>query len=149
MCFPGIHSPAYAQLQLVIEAQSQDNEYTNENDLYLLAKLITIEAKGEPFEGQVAVGAVVLNRVQSSKFPDSIRKVLYQPGQFSTIRQLNRTIPKDSSIRAAKKAFHGNDPSHGALYFYNPVTCSPKARRYIKSSNFRVTARIGRHVFYK
>lgn len=118
-------------------------------DCYLLAKLITAEAPGEPYDGQVAVAAVVLNRVRSNEFPDTVAAVIYEPGQFSTINKLSRIIPTEMALNAAKSAIEGNDPSRGALYFYNPATASAKARNYIKYSHFQVTARIGRHVFYK
>lgn len=117
--------------------------------LELLAKLITIEAPDEPFEGQVAVAAVVLNRTRSHDFPDSVSKVIYQPGQFATAQRLTQTKPTDSAVKAAGIAIRGNDPSHGALYFYNPATSSARARRYIQRSHFQVTARIGNHVFFK
>ncbi len=123
----------------------------NDNDkdaTRLLAKLITLEARGEPFEGQVAVAAVVLNRTRSDDFPDSVRDVIYQRGQFHTAAKLTKTVPGETALKATQKALRGSDPSHGALYFYNPATCSAKARRQIKA-NYRVTARIGNHVFLK
>ncbi|MFC9710144.1 cell wall hydrolase [Paenibacillus sp. NPDC056933] len=86
-----------------------------------LAKLIHGEARGESFEGQVAVGAVVLNRVHSNAFPSSIPKVIFQKGQFTAIDdgQFN-TKPTATSYKAARKALNGVDPTHGALYYYNP-----------------------------
>lgn len=86
-----------------------------------LAKLIHGEARGESFEGQVAVGAVVLNRVHSSAFPSSISKVIFQKGQFTAVDdgQFN-TKPTQTSYRAARQALNGVDPTHGALYYYNP-----------------------------
>lgn len=86
-----------------------------------LAKLIHGEARGESFEGQVAVGAVVLNRVQSSAFPSSIPQVIFQKGQFTAIDdgQFN-TKPTATSYKAARKALNGVDPTNGALYYYNP-----------------------------
>ena len=115
----------------------------------LLAKLITLEAPDEPFEGQVAVAAVVLNRTRSQDFPDSVSKVIYQPGQFATAQRVTRAVPTESTLKAAKTALRGSDPSHGALYFYNPSICSARARQYIQRSHFQVTARIGNHVFFK
>jgi spore cortex-lytic enzyme len=91
------------------------------NTLRQLAKLIHGEARGESFEGQVAVGAVVLNRVHSNAFPSSIPKVIFQKGQFTAIDdgQFN-TKPTQTSYQAARKALNGTDPTNGALYYYNP-----------------------------
>ncbi len=90
-------------------------------DLFLLARVIYAEARGEPFEGQVAVGAVVLNRVRSPLFPNTIEEVIYQPGQFRPVQDgtINLT-PDDTAIKAARLALAGEDPSRGALYFCNP-----------------------------
>lgn len=93
----------------------------SEEDIYWLARIISSEAKGEPFEGQVAVGAVVLNRVASPRFPNTVRGVTFQRGQFEPV--MNRTIyrePAESAVRAAHAAASGWDPSGGALYFFNP-----------------------------
>lgn len=123
---------------------------TNDNDAaYLLAKLIMLEALDEPFEGQVAVAAVVLNRTRSNVFPDSIREVIYERGQFHTARKLAGITPDESAVKAARAALRGSDPSYGALYFYNPAICSRKARRYFKKAHYQVTARIGNHVFLR
>ncbi|MFK7693873.1 cell wall hydrolase [Paenibacillus sp. HJGM_3] len=86
-----------------------------------MARIIHSEARGESFEGKVAIGAVVLNRVQSGAFPDSITEVIFQPGQFSAIKdgQYNLT-PDSSAYEAAKAALNGADPTNGALYYYNP-----------------------------
>jgi N-acetylmuramoyl-L-alanine amidase len=121
----------------------------SDNDLDLLAKLITAEAGDEPYEGQVAVAAVVLNRTKSGEFPTTIREVINQPGQFSSLPKLPATVPTESSFRAAKEALAGADPSRGALYFYNPATCSPEGLRFFTTSNLRITVRIGGHVFLK
>jgi hypothetical protein len=126
-----------------------DEKTFDQSALNLLAKLITLEANNEPLKGQVAVGAVVLNRIRSNKFPDSVKDVIYEPGQFSTVSMLSKAIPNQSAVLAAKKALQGSDPSHGALYFYNPAISSAKNSLYIKKSCFKVTARIGNHVFYK
>ncbi|MBE6764829.1 MAG: hypothetical protein E7546_02975 [Ruminococcaceae bacterium] len=95
------------------------------NEKLLLAKVISAEARGEPFSGQVAVGAVILNRTQHPSFPDTIYEVCYQPGAFSCINdgQINMT-PTLSSIKAAEEALSGSDPSGGAVYFYNPDTAA-------------------------
>lgn len=94
-------------------------------DLYLLARLISAEARGEPYEGQVAVGAVVLNRVKHESFPNSIADVIYQTEAFTCIvdGQFDEPIA-DSAYRAAQDALNGSDPSYGALYYFNPVTAT-------------------------
>lgn len=119
------------------------------SDLYFLAQLITVEAGSEPYQGQVAVGAVVMNRVTSSQFPNSIREVATQPNQFHSWPQLKNVEPTESCLRAAKEAMAGADPTKGALYFYNPETSSPEGLRFFATSNLKVTTRIGRHVFLK
>ena len=95
------------------------------SDLELLARLIHGEARGEPYVGMVAVGAVVLNRVRSSRFPNTIAGVIYQAGAFDAVAdgQINLT-PDSDSIRAARDAMNGWDPSGGCLYYYNPVTAT-------------------------
>ncbi|MDQ2084959.1 spore cortex-lytic enzyme [Herbivorax sp. ANBcel31] len=94
-----------------------------DKDLNLMAHIIHGEARGEPYTGQVAVGAVVLNRVRDSRFPNTIAGVVYQPGAFDAVAdgQINLP-PNDTSYRAARDALNGWDPSGGALYYYNPVT---------------------------
>lgn len=94
-------------------------------DLYLLARLISAEARGEPYVGQVAVGAVVLNRVEHPSFPNSISGVIYQPGAFSCLDdgQFDQPIA-ESAYRAAQEALDGSDPSGGAIYYFNPVTAT-------------------------
>ena len=96
-------------------------------DLDLLARLISAEARGEPYEGQVAVGAVVLNRVKHPSFPNSISGVIYQPGAFSCLDdgQFNEPVA-ESAYRAARDAMNGWDPSYGAIYYFNPVTATSK-----------------------
>ena len=103
----------------VSAGQSQSGE------LYLLARLISAEARGEPYVGQVAVGAVVLNRVEHPSFPNSISGVIYQPGAFSCLDdgQFDQPIA-ESAYRAAREALDGSDPSGGAIYYFNPVTAT-------------------------
>ena len=114
-------------------------------DVYLLAQCIYSESRGEPYKGQVAVGAVVLNRVKSSTFPNSIAGVVYQKGAFSAVDdgQINLT-PNDSALKAAKDAMNGWDPTGGCLYYYNPAKTS---NRWIRSRP--IVVRIGNHVFCK
>ena len=96
-------------------------------DLYLLARLISAEARGEPYVGQVAVGAVVLNRVEHPSFPNSISGVIYQPGAFSCLDdgQFNQPVA-ESAWRAAQEALNGYDPSYGAIYYFNPATATSR-----------------------
>lgn len=113
------------------------------NDVYLLAKLIHAEARGEPYQGQVAVGAVVLNRVKSSSFPNTISGVIYQKYAFTCVSdgQIN-LAPDASSKKAASDAMNGWDPSGGAIYYYNPKIATSS---WIFSRKTTVT--IGDHVF--
>ena len=95
------------------------------SDVWLLAKLIAAEARGETYRGQVAVGAVVLNRVAHASFPDSISGVIYQKGAFDCVRDSNWNVsPGDTAKRAAQEALNGWDPTGGAIYYYNPKTAS-------------------------
>lgn len=95
------------------------------SDIALMARVISGEARGEPYEGQVAVGAVILNRIQSSSFPDTISGIVYQKGAFSCINDSNWSVPTaDSAKRAAIDAINGWDPSGGAIYYYNPAKTS-------------------------
>lgn len=117
----------------------------SDNNTRLLAMLINGEARGETYEGQVAVGAVVLNRVKHSSFPNSIAGVIYQSGAFTAVDdgQINMS-PTDSCMRAAKDALNGWDPSGGAIYYYNPVTAT---NQWIRSRP--IIKKIGKHVFCK
>lgn len=96
-------------------------------DVELLARLIHGEARGEPYVGMVAVGAVVMNRVRSSHFPNTIAGVIYQSGAFDAVKdgQINLT-PNEQSRRAARDALNGWDPTNGCLYYYNPNTATSK-----------------------
>ncbi len=115
----------------------------SDGSLDLLARLISAEARGEPYEGQVAVGAVVLNRVEHPSFPNSISGVIYQPGAFSCLDdgQFNEPVA-ESAYRAARDAMNGWDPSYGAIYYFNPATATSK---WIWSRPLIVS--IGKHRF--
>ena len=115
----------------------------NSSDYHLLARIISAEARGEPYVGQVAVGAVVLNRVEHPSFPDSVSGVVYQPGAFTAITdgQINEAIT-ESAYRAAKEALNGSDPTGGAIYYYNP---SKTSNKWIRSRP--VITQIGEHLF--
>ena len=115
----------------------------NSSDVNLLARCIYAEARGEPYTGQVAVGAVVLNRVRSPKFPNTISGVIYQPWAFTSVNdgQINKT-PNEQAYQAARDALNGWDPTNGCLYYYNPATATSK---WIWSLKVELT--IGRHSF--
>ena len=131
------------------EAEKEDTEEyqqvmnLSDEQINLLSKLVAAEARGESYEGQVAVAAVVLNRVQDSRFPDSIEGVIYQKNAFSVVRngyiKAERT---EESDKAVKDALYGNDPTNNAIYFWNPdiSTCN-----WINTLNPHL--RIGNHVF--
>ena len=105
-------------------SDSGNNGYTNA-DVELLAKVISAEARGESYEGQVAVGAVILNRVAHPSFPDSLSGVIYQKGAFSCVNDSNWYQPvAQSSKRAAQDALNGWDPTGGAIYYFNPAKTS-------------------------
>ena len=112
-------------------------------DTNLLAKLIYAEARGESYTGQVAVGAVVLNRVKSSSFPNTISGVIYQPYAFTCVQdgQIN-LAPNSTALAAARDAMNGWDPSYGSLYYYNPSVATSK---WIYGRKTVVT--IGNHIF--
>nr|WP_243152231.1 spore cortex-lytic enzyme [Pseudoflavonifractor sp. 524-17] len=94
-------------------------------EVELLARVISAEARGEPYSGQVAVGAVILNRVNHPSFPNSIAGVVYQPGAFTCMvdGQFDQPVA-DSAVRAARDAINGADPSGGAIYYFNPSTAT-------------------------
>ena len=110
-------------------------------ELNLLARCVYSEARGEPYTGQVA--AVVLNRVRSSSFPNTVSGVIYQPGAFTAVSdgQINLT-PNETAYKAARDALNGWDPTNGCLYYYNPATATSK---WIWSLKVELT--IGRHSF--
>ena len=115
----------------------------SQSEIDLLARIISAESRGEPYEGQVAVGAVILNRVEHPSFPNTIAGVVYQSGAFSCVDdgQINEPV-SESSKRAAMDALNGWDPSNGCIYYYNPVTATS---RWIRSRPIMLT--IGKHVF--
>ena len=96
-----------------------------ESTVELLARVISAEARGEPYSGQVAVGAVILNRVEHPSFPNTIAGVVYQPGAFTCMAdgQFDQPVA-DSAYRAARDALNGADPSGGAIYYFNPSTAT-------------------------
>ena len=119
-----------------------DGGYSS-SDRDLLARCVYAEARGEPYTGQVAVAAVVLNRVDSASFPNSVSGVIYQPGAFTCVSdgQINYS-PNADAYSAADDALNGWDPTNGCLYYYNPATATSK---WIWSLKVEIT--IGRHSF--
>lgn len=114
-----------------------------ESELQLLARLVSGEARGEPYIGQVAVAAVVLNRVRSNAFPDTISGVIFQPGAFDAVWDGQFDMePTASCIRAARDAMNGWDPTGGCTYYYNPSTAT---NEWIWTRAVQLT--IGRHAF--
>lgn len=116
---------------------------SNSSDVALLARLISAEARGEPYEGQVAVGAVVLNRMEHPSFPNTMSGVIYQNGAFTCVTdgQFNQPV-SDTCYQAARDALNGWDPSGGAIYYFNPATATSS---WIWSRPLIVT--IGKHRF--
>ena len=126
-------------------SNSGNSSNINNSQVNLLARLISAEARGEPYVGQVAVGAVVLNRIDHPSFPNSMSGVIYQKGAFSCLDdgQWNKPIA-DSAYKAARDALNGWDPSGGAIYYFNPATATSK---WIWSRPLITT--IGKHRFCK
>lgn len=118
---------------------------TSSSDLQLLARAVNGEARGEPYGGQVAVAAVILNRVKHSSFPNTISGVIYQPGAFTAVSdgQINVPIDENSTVyKACRDAINGWDPSYGAIYYFNPDTATSS---WIWSRPLIIT--IGKHRF--
>ena len=138
----GIAGPA-TLAKIGLSSSSTGTSGYSSSDYYLLARLISAEARGEPYSGQVAVGAVVLNRTEHPSFPDTIAGVIYQKGAFSCLDdgQFNKPVA-DSAYSAARDALNGYDPSGGAIYYFNPATATSSwiwSRPLIKT--------IGKHRF--
>ncbi|NLB81223.1 MAG: spore cortex-lytic enzyme SleB [Clostridiaceae bacterium] len=123
------------------------NEPQAKNDTQLLARCVNGEARGEPYIGQVAVAAVILNRVNHASFPNTISGVIYQPQAFTAVADGQINVPIDESsqvFKACIEAMNGSDPTGGAIYYYNPAKATNKwifDRPVIKT--------IGKHVFAK
>lgn len=138
----------YIQDEVInVFSSGQKSLYITQSDVGLMAKLVYAESRGEPFEGKVGVASVVLNRVLDSNFPNSIREVIFQTNAFSCVQQ-NDIIayPDQDCYDAVYSAISGNDPTHEALYFYNPAisTCS-----WMKQTEKDDLKTIGQHVFFK
>lgn len=138
----GIAGPKTIKYLGLGTSSSSGGKYS-QSDINLLAKLIEAEARGESYKGQVAVGAVVLNRVAHSSFPDTVAGVIYQKGAFSCVNDSNWSVsPTSTSLKAARDCINGWDPSGGAIYYYNPA----KTSNSFMHSRPVITV-IGRHYF--
>lgn len=127
----------------VSEAAVKKGGTVSSNDVYVLSKIISGEARGESFVGQVAVGAVIVNRVKNPNFPNTVYGVVFEPGAFTAVSDGQYYSPPSSSaVKAARSAINGWDPTGGALYYWNPAKATS---RWIWSR--RIVARIGKHVF--
>ena len=130
---------------IMTSSSSGGSSSNNSSNVTLLAKAIYGEARGEPYTGQVAVGAVIMNRVKSSKFPNTISGVIYQKGAFDAVSDGQINLKPDSTAKkAAQDALNGWDPSYGAIYYFNPSTATNK---WIWSRPLTVI--IGKHRFCK
>ena len=123
----------------------QSSSSTSNSDLNLLTRIVYAEARGEVYAGQVAIAAVVLNRVKSSSFPNTVSGVIYQPGAFTAVSdgQINLT-PNNTARKAAQDALNGWDPTYGSIYYFNPNTATSSwmwSRPYVTT--------IGKHRFCK
>ncbi len=141
----GVAGPATLRAMGIYTSSSSSSTTSNSSNVNLLARLVYGEARGEPYTGQVAVAAVVLNRVKSSSFPNTIAGVVYQSGAFNVVDdgQINLS-PNSTAVKAAQDALNGWDPSYGAIYYFNPNTATNK---WIWSRPVTVT--IGNHRFCK
>lgn len=129
----------------ITTSSSSSSSTNNSSNVNLLARAIYGEARGEPYTGQVAVGAVIMNRVRSSKFPNTIAGVIYQSGAFDAVSDGQINLQPDTTAKkAAQDALNGWDPSYGAIYYFNPSTATNK---WIWSRPMTVT--IGKHRFCK
>ena len=130
---------------LGINSSNKTTSTTNNSDLNLLTRLVYGEARGEPYQGMVAVAATVLNRVADSRFPNTIAGVIYQSGAYTCVSdgQINLS-PNEQSKKAAQDAINGWDPTYGCIYYFNPSTATSK---WIWSRPQVLT--IGKHIFCK
>lgn len=136
-------NPERENMQQARRNSSLSSRGFSRSDLNLLAHLIYAEARGEPFTGQVAVGAVIINRMHNPQFPATIKEIIYKKGEFCTVRDGQIYLTPDAqAYRAASLAIQGWDPTNGALYFYNPARTTS---RWIWTRT--VTTKIGNHVF--
>lgn len=133
-----------AIITISIYSQTKESYSRKTGDTELLARVIRAEAEAEPYTGQVAVGAVILNRVQDPDFPNTLAGVIYEPRAFESVSNgmVNRP-PTESARKAANAALSGWDPSGGALFFFNPAKVG--ANSYVWTR--KIIQRIGKHIF--
>ena len=142
----GIAGTKTLQAMGIFSSSSSSSSSSNSSsNLNLISRFVYAEARGEPYSGQVAVAAVILNRVKDSRFPNTTSGVVYQPGAFTCVSdgQINLS-PNETSKKAAQDAINGWDPTYGAVYYFNPATATNK---WIWSRPMTVT--IGKHRFCK
>lgn len=144
-CFLGV-SLYFSQFrpdQQYMPVQGQVGE-PRSDDVWMISRMVAAESRGEPFEGQVAVAAVIVNRVRDPRFPGTVNGVIYQPWAFSPVADgaFWRVTPTEEHLRAARLALNGWDPSYGSTFFWNPATSTSK---WIW--NRKIITRIGKHVF--
>jgi len=141
----GIAGPKTLAAMGINSSSSSTSAVSNNNDLNLLTRAVYAEARGESYTGQVAIAAVILNRLKNPSFPNTVAGVIYQPGAFTCVDdgQINLS-PNDTARKAAQDALNGWDPSNGAIYYFNPATATNK---WIWSRPAIIT--IGKHRFCK
>jgi spore germination cell wall hydrolase CwlJ-like protein len=146
---PNVEAPNPPKLETPNLSPTTEKKSISDSDKELLARLVTAEARNQPYLGQVAVAAVVLNRTKSGKFPETIKGVINANNgkvyQFSPVK--NGTINKpatESAVQAVKDALNGSDPTNGSLYF-----AELKSAAHLPNRNANVTVKIGDHTFYK
>lgn len=137
----------YATVSSNEDRNSQTNSarimQVSDREMDLLARAVYSEARGEPFEGQVAVAAVIFNRVRHAEFPNTVEAVIFEPWAFTAVNDGQFWLtPNSTAYRAVEEALRGSDPSGGAIFYYNPVTAT---NQWIRTR--QIIARIGRHVF--
>jgi N-acetylmuramoyl-L-alanine amidase len=135
LLIPDIYSDIVSAKMSVVRKRSSNTD----GNILTLAKVINTESRGEPYQGQVAVGAVVINRLLNPIFPDDLNGVVFAPGQFA----YSNAKPQSSSLNAAIDAAGGADPTYGALFFYNPKTSTDTGW----VTGRRIAVKIGSHVF--
>lgn len=135
-----------SSFEVIPDLEVKLDKNISRDDIILLARVIHGEARGEDFRGKVAIGSVILNRIRSSQFPDTIRDVILQKGQFSSLMDGQANYyPGEEELQAARAAVLGYDPTLGSIFFYNPEVATNKA--WISKRNF--VTRIGGHVFLR
>lgn len=132
-----------AEETMEVSEDTKMEEAISEQEMELLARAVYSEARGEPFQGQIAIAAVILNRVEHEEFPDSINDVIFEPWAFTAVHDGQFWLtPDDTAYEAVEEALDGHDPSGGAIFYYNPVTAT---NQWIRSRHIITT--IGKHVF--